>query len=153
MTMVGIAVGIAAAGCYGGGGTAARQGAIDPPMMLVRVAFGIWVVCWAPIPARCTHVGVINIITMSVAVVSILPTLVRSGRVRGLLCAGTVATKPGWLLWETTTTVATTGTTVVVASAVASVAAIVECVLLLCRGIDVGWGLLADSHAELLDVC
>ena len=54
---------------------------------------------------------------------------------------------------ETPTTVATTTAVVVVASAIASVTAIVEHVLLLCRGIDVGWGLLADSHAELLDVC
>ena len=49
------------------------------------------------------------------------------------------------------TTVATT-TTVVVASAIVSVTAIVESVLLLWRGIDVGCGLLADSHADLLDV-
>jgi hypothetical protein len=72
-----------------------------------------------------------------------------------MLCTGTVATEPGWLLWETTTTttVATAGTIVAMATAVASVAAIVECVLLLCRGIDVGRGLLADRHAELLDVC
>ena len=92
---------------------------------------------------------------MSMAVVPIFPTLVGSGRTCGLLCAGTVATEPGWLLWETTTTttVATAGTAVAVATAVASVAAIVECVLLLCRGVDVGRGLLADGHAELLDVC
>ncbi len=44
------------------------------------------------------------------------------------------------------------GTTVAVATAVASVAAIVECVLLMCRDIDVGQGLLTDSHTELLDV-
>ena len=61
---------------------------------------------------------------------------------RGLLHAGTVI-KPGWLMWETI---------VAVAAAIASVKAIVECVLPLCRGIDAGWGLLADSHAELLDV-
>ena len=73
----------------------------------------------------------------------------------GLLRISTIAAKPGGLLWEitSTTTVATTGTAVAVAAAVASVAAIVECVLLLCRGVDVGWGLLTDSHAELLDVC
>jgi hypothetical protein len=73
-----------------------------------------------------------------------------------LLCTGTVATEPGWLLWETTTTtttIATPATTVSVATAVASVAVIVECVLLLCRDVDVGRGLLADGHAELLDVC
>ena len=112
----------------------------------------IWVVCWAPIPTRCTRVGVINVTTMSAAVVLIFPMLIWSGRAHGLLCAGTVATKPGWLLWEAPTTVATTGTAVVVASAIASIMAIVERVLLLCRGIDVERGLLADSQAELLDV-
>ena len=52
---------------------------------------------------------------------------------RGLLRAGTVAAKPGGLLWEisTTTTIVTTSTSVAVAAAVASVAAIVECGLLL----------------------
>ena len=51
----------------------------------------------------------------------------------GLLRAGTVATKPGGLLWEitTATTVVTAGTAVAVAAAVESVAAIVECGLLL----------------------
>ena len=109
----------------------------------------IWVVCWAPIPARCAPVGVIHVTTMSMAVVPIFPTLVGSGRTHGLLRAGTVATKPGWLLWETTTTttVVTTGTAVAVAAAVASVVLIVESVLLLCRGVDVGQGLLANSHA------
>ncbi len=38
-------------------------------------------------------------------------------------------------------------------TAIASAAEIVGHVLLLCGGIDGGWGLLADSHAELLDVC
>jgi hypothetical protein len=70
-----------------------------------------------------------------------------------LLRTGTAAAKPGWLLWEATTTVATAGTTVDMASAIASVTGIVERVLLLWRGIDVGRGLLANSHAELLDVC
>ena len=70
----------------------------------------------------------------------------------GLLSAGTVATKPGWLLETSPTTVATTTTAVVVASTIASVTTMVESVLLLCRGIDVGRGVLADSHAELLDV-
>ena len=68
-----------------------------------------------------------------------------------MLSAGTVATKLGWLL-EIPTAVATTTTAVVVASAIVSVMAIVKSVLLLCRGIDLGWGLLADSHAELVDV-
>ncbi len=112
----------------------------------------ICIVCWAPIPARCARVGVIHVSTMRMAVVLILPRLVKSGRTRGLLRAGTIAAKPGGLLWEITTYIVTAGTAVTVAAAVASVAAIVECGLLLWRGIDVGRGLLADTHAELLDV-
>ena len=53
---------------------------------------------------------------------------------RGLLRAGTVAAKPGGLLWETTNTTAivvTACTAIALAAAVASVAAIVECGLLL----------------------
>ncbi len=68
---------------------------------------------------------------------------------RGLLRAVTVTAKPGWLLWEITTIIVTA---VAVAAAMASVAAIVEYGLLLWRGVDVGRGLLADGHAELLDV-
>ena len=85
------------------------------------------------------------------AVVLILPTLVGSGRARGLLSASNVATKPDWLL-KTPTTITTTTTTAVVASTTVSVTAIAESVLLLWWGIDVGQGLSADSHAELLDV-
>jgi hypothetical protein len=129
----------------GGRSTAARQGkdglvhsSIQPTH---HVGAGpIWVVCWALIPTQCACVGVINVTTMSPAVVPIFPMLVGSGRACGLLCAGTVAAKPGWLLWETPNTVATSGTAVVVASAIATVTAIVERVLLLSRGIDVGWG-------------
>ena len=93
----------------------------------------ICVVCSALIPAQCAFVGVIHITIMSMAVVPIFPMLVRSGRMRGLLRAGTVAAKPGGLLWETTTTttVVTACTTVALGAAVASVAAIVECGLLL----------------------
>jgi hypothetical protein len=50
--------------------------------------------------------------------------------VHGLLSAGTVATKPGWLLETHTTVATTTATVVVVASAIASITAIVEHVLL-----------------------
>jgi hypothetical protein len=99
-------------------------------------------------------VGVLHVTTMSMEVVPNFPTLVGSGRTCGLLGAGTVITIPGCLLWETnTTTIATAGTAVAVAASVVSVALIVECVLLQCRHLDVGRGLLADSHAELLDVC
>jgi hypothetical protein len=60
--------------------------------------------------------------------------------------------KPGWLLWEVATAVATAVTSIV-PTASASATAIVGHVLLLCGGVDGGWGLLADSHAKLLDVC
>ena len=84
------------------------------------LASRIHVVCRAPIRARCTRVGVIHITAMSMAVVPIFPMLVRIGRTCGLLRAGTIAAKPGGLLWEitSTTTVATTGTDVAVAAAV-----------------------------------
>jgi len=48
-----------------------------------------------------------------------------------LLRTGTIAAKPGGLLWEITTTIVTDGIAVAMAAAVASVAAIVECGLLL----------------------
>ena len=73
--------------------------------------------------------GVIHVTTMSMAVVPIFPMLVRSGRTRELLRAGTVAAKLGGLLWETTTTttVVTAGAGFALAASIASVAAIVEC--------------------------
>jgi hypothetical protein len=97
-------------------------------------------------------VGVVHIAAMGVAVVPIFPTLVGSGRKTWLLCAGSVAAKPGWLLWEVVT-VNATALTSVMPTAIASATAIVEHVLLLCWNVDGGWGLLANSHAELLDVC
>jgi hypothetical protein len=81
----------------------------------------VWIVCWAMISVRHARVGVINVSTMSMAVVPILPMLVGSGRALGLLRTSTAATKPGWFLWEATTTVATAGITVYMASAIASV--------------------------------
>ena len=153
MSLVGVAVDAAVAGGNGGEeeyGRTLREGwscAFRQSIPNNDCASRICVVCWTPIPAQCACVGVIHLTTMSMAVVPILPMLVRSGRMRGLLRAGTVAAKPGGLLWEITTTIVTAGTAIAVATAVASVAAIVECGLLLRRGVDVGWGLLADSHA------
>jgi hypothetical protein len=66
----------------------------------------------------------------------------------GLLCASSAAAKPGWLLWKISTAVAASGTT-----ALASAETIVGRVLLLSGGVDAGWGLLADIHEKLLDVC
>ncbi len=74
--------------------------------------------------------------------------LVGIRRTSGLLCASSVAAKSGWLLWEIATAVAASRTT-----AIASAETIVGCVLLLSGGVDVGWGLFANIHAKLLDVC
>jgi hypothetical protein len=89
---------------------------------------------------------------MGVAVVPTFPTLVGSGKKTWLLCAGSVAAKPGWLLWEAATAIAAAVTSVM-STAIASATAIVGHVLLLCGGTAGGWGLLANSHAKLLDVC
>jgi len=98
-------------------------------------------------------VSVINVAAIGPAIVPILSMFVGSGRTSGLLCASPVATKPGWLLWDNTAAIAIASTTAALTSAIASTVAIVGCVLLMWGGIDAGWGLLADSHAELLDVC
>ncbi len=66
----------------------------------------------------------------------------------GLLCASSAATKPGWLLWKIATAIAASRTTTI-----ASAEMLVGHVLLLSGGVDVGWGLLANIHAKLLDVC
>ena len=99
-------------------------------------------------------IGIVGqaVAAMGVAVVPIFPTLVGSGRKTWLLRASSVAAKPGWLLWEAATAVAAAVTSIV-PTAIASAIAIVGHVLLLCGGVAGGWGLLADSHAELLDVC
>ena len=88
---------------------------------------------------------------MGVAVVPIFPTLVGNGRKTGLLHASSVAAKPGWLLWEIVTAVAAAVTSVM-PTTIVSATAIVGHVLLLCGGVAGGWGQLANSHAELLDV-
>jgi hypothetical protein len=71
--------------------------------------------------------------------------LVGSGRTKDLLLATAWITKThGWLLWDTTATVLTTTDAFV---------AVVKHAFLLSGGIDTAWGLLADSHAELLIIC
>jgi hypothetical protein len=107
----------------------------------------VLVVCGSSIPARYACVGVVDVATMGAAVIPILSTLVGRGRVCRLLHAGTVATKPGWLLWEASCTICTARATI------APVATAIVVLLLLWRGVDGGRGLLVDSHVELLDVC
>ncbi len=82
---------------------------------------------------------------MGVTVVPILPMFGGSGRTKCLLVVDTHTTKThGWLLWETTAVALTAPSAFVV---------IGERALLLSGGIDAPWGLLANSHAELLNLC
>jgi hypothetical protein len=157
MHLVGIAVGVAAAGGNRGGWLAAtclwQDGLVHSGC---RATHGVGTACagivgWAVIATLYFCVGVVHVAAMGVTVVPIFPMLVGSGRKTWLLRAGSVATKPGWLLWEATTAVAAAVTSVM-PTAIASAMAIVGHVLLLCGGLDGGWGLLADNHAELLDV-
>ena len=115
-------------------------------MSVYIVPVMVLVVCGSSIPACHACVGVIDFATMGAAVTPIFPAFVGRGRACGLLRAGIVATKPGWLLWEASHTICTARATV------APVATVIVVLLLLWRGLDGGWGLLVDSHAELLDV-
>jgi hypothetical protein len=105
------------------------------------------VVRWPGFPTCCTHVEAVDIAAMCVAVVLILPTFVGSWRTQGLRCSSPAKTIPGWLL------VAAAGTAATLTSAIASAYAVVGHALVLCGGIDVAWGLLANGYAELLDIC
>ncbi len=88
-----------------------------------------------------TVVIVVNITTMGVTVVTILPPFVGIGRTNVLLLTATRTTVVhGWLLWETM---------VVALTATVALVVVGECVLLLSGGIATAWGLLANIHAEL----
>jgi hypothetical protein len=90
-------------------------------------------------------VSVIHITAVGVAVVSILPMLVGSWRTKCLLLTATRISKThGWLLQKTSAAALTTTVAFV---------AIVERALLLSRSVDTAWGLLANGHAELSNVC
>ncbi len=105
----------------------------------------IRVVCRSWFATRCTGVSVIHITAVGVAVVTILPMLVGSGRTKRFLLTATCTAKShGWFLWKPSTAALT---------ATVAFVAIVERVLLLRGAIDAAWGLLADGHAELLNVC
>ncbi len=97
----------------------------------------IGIVGWAAIATCCACVGIVHIAAMGVAVVPIFPMLIGRGRKTWLLCAGSVAAKPGWLLWEAATAVAAAITSIM-PTTIASAMAIVGHVLLLCGGIDGG---------------
>ena len=81
---------------------------------------------------------------MGVTVVSILMLLEGSELMWGLRCVRPAETIPGWLL--------VVSAIIAAASTSASSSVVVGHVLVLREGIDVAWGLLADGHAELLDV-
>ncbi len=86
-------------------------------------------------PAHRAHVAIFNVTAMHVAVVPILPTLVGSGCV------------PGRLL------VASAESAAALTFAIVFDSTVVGHALVLHDGVDVPWGLLAVSHAELLDIC
>ncbi len=116
-----------------------NQSAHDVGAAHVRVVRRSW------FATRLTGVSVIHITAMGVAVVPILPILVESGRMKRILPTATRTTKShGWLLWKP------------LAAALTATVAFVEIVqgaLLLSKGIDAAWGMLANSYAELLNVC
>jgi hypothetical protein len=116
--------------------------ATDPPMMLVRLALGLCIGPW--FAAHHTGVIVVNITTVEVTLVPILPTFVGIGRMNVLLLTTAhTAIIHGWFLWETTAVALTTTIAHIVVG---------ERVLLLSGGIATAHGMLANIHAEL-DVC
>ncbi len=115
------------------------QSTYDVGVACGRVVHRSWFVIY------CTGVIVVNITTMGLTEFPILPMFVGSGRTKYLLLAAACTAKThGWLLWETMAVALTTTIAFI---------AIDKCALLLSRGIAAAWGLLADSHAELLDAC
>ena len=109
------------------------------------------VVRQAGFSARFACVGIVNVATLQEVVVPIFVALEGGGRMLGLVCARSAETIPGWLLVAVAVTAAT--------SASASSSAVVDQALMLHGGVavawglvDVAWGLLANGHAELLDV-
>ncbi len=116
-----------------------NQSAHDVGAACVRVKHKSW------FATHCTGVSVINTTAMGVTVVLILATLVGSGRTYGLLLATARITKThSWLLRDTTAAV--------LASIVLCVMVVVRA-LLLSEDVDTVWGLLADGHSELVNVC
>ncbi len=101
----------------------------------IGVVHGTW------FATQCTDVIVVNITTMGVTVVPILPPFAGIGRMHVLLLTTTrTDVIHGWLLWETTVVALTTTVALVV---------VVERALLLSGGIAAAWGLLANIHTEL----
>jgi hypothetical protein len=87
-------------------------------------------------------VNVVNITTMGVTVVPILPLFVGIGRRTNVLLLTTTRTAiiHGWLLWETP---------IIALISIIALVVVGERVLLLSRGVAAAWGLLANIHAEL----
>ncbi len=140
LLLLGVMIGWSAAGSQGQDGLvhSVNQSAHDVGAACIGVVHRTWFV------TPCTGVTVVNITTVGVTVVPILPTFVGIGRTNVLLLTtARTAVIHGWLLWETTVVALTVTIALVVAG---------EHALLLSGGIAVAWGLLVDIHAEL-DVC
>ncbi len=107
----------------------------DVGMGCIGVVHGTW------FATLHTGVIVVNITTIGVTVVPILPPFVGIGRTNTLLLTITrTAVSHVWLLWETMV-VALTATIALVLGG--------ECALLLSGGVAAAWGLLVNIHAEL----
>ena len=104
----------------------------------------ILVVHWAELSAHLARVGIFDVTTVRRTVVPIFVMLEGSGCTWGLLCARPAKTIPGWLLVASAVSAAT--------STSASSSACVRRAWVLRGGVYVAWGLLANGHAELLDV-
>ncbi len=90
---------------------------------------------------RCTGVIVVNVTTMGVTVIPILPSYVGIGRTDVLLLTTTrTAIICGLVLWETT---------VVALTATVALVVVGERALLPSVGVATAWELMANIHAEL----
>jgi hypothetical protein len=137
LLLLGATIGWSVAGSRGQDGLmhSGNRSTYDVGMARVRVVHRTWF-------ATCdTGVIVVNITTVGVTVIPILPMFVGSGRTNDLLLtAARTVVIHGWLLWETTAIALPTTIACVVVG---------EHALLLSRGVATAWGLLANSHAEL----
>jgi hypothetical protein len=137
LLLLGAMIGWSTAGSQGQDGLvhSSNHSAHDIGAACVRVVHRTW------FATHCTGVIVVNITTVGVTVVPILPTFVGSGRTNNLLLTATHTTViHGWLLWETMAFALTATIVLVVVG---------EHVLLLSGGIAAAWGLLVNSPAEL----
>ncbi len=96
---------------------------------------------------------IVDITAISVVVALILVMFVGSGGMSRWLHACAAAANYGWLLRESVAAIATAITIAALTSTLVQVAATGGYALLLNMDVDIGWGLLADGQAELMDAC